>query len=592
MARLLVSLGAAVLLSLSVFGKTPDDNVVVSKALDEYVFIAGKDGAEVRHSRKREYTATRHSASVKPHIFYNDRIRLDKASGGKMQYRDVNSPAVFHDDSKVCFFSLYLKAKDKKGTAEFRRTFLDAAHFTGVFVEDEYPVEEGTITFRIPPSMPDIYLVEENFPEQGIERSNGMDGDGWRVITYTISNLGKMPDDDSAPSALSSRPYISVRGYFTDIEAFYRYHAPLLAVDTALTEMPVDIGSADRPEIIERIYSFVQKKIRYVAYEEGEAAFRPDTPAETMRKRYGDCKSMSLLLSTLLNRAGIEAHIAIVGTNSIPWRIADNPSLASADHMICVVPDSDGYLFLDPTHVQISSRHIPSWLSGKDALVVVDGGFRMIDIPDVSPEESADVAEYCYVLSDGMLAGRAKRTVTEDFAERFTSSLDAVPVQHRSAFLAKNLVPATRADIPIDSVLLAAEIPGKICIEAPIVNTSAVIALDDVVYLDLNTTGDPFSSRIDISDRREDYKLPVSGRVVRRISVEIPEQHTVVLPENFETSGPSVNLSCMFSQDGNTVTMTKTMELAGGIIALGDIPEWNKALAEWTDACNRQIEIK
>ncbi len=48
----------------------------------------------------------------------------------------------------------------------------------------------------------------------------------------------------------------------------------------------------------------------------------------------------------------------------------------------------------------------------------------------------------------------------------------------------------------------------------------------------------------------------------------------------------------MFSQDGNTVTMTKTMELAGGIIALGDIPEWNKALAEWTDACNRQIEIK
>ncbi len=336
----------------------------------------------------------------------------------------------------------------------------------------------------------------------------------------------------------------------------------------------------------------MQKKIRYVAYEEGEAAFRPDTPAETMRKRYGDCKSMSLLLSTLLNRAGIEAHIAIVGTNSIPWRIADNPSLASADHMICVVPDSDGYLFLDPTHVQISSRHIPSWLSGKDALVVVDGGFRMIDIPDVSPEESADVAEYCYVLSDGMLAGRAKRTVTEDFAERFTSSLDAVPVQHRSAFLAKNLVPATRADIPIDSVLLAAEIPGKICIEAPIVNTSAVIALDDVVYLDLNTTGDPFSSRIDISDRREDYKLPVSGRVVRRISVEIPEQHTVVLPENFETSGPSVNLSCMFSQDGNTVTMTKTMELAGGIIALGDIPEWNKALAEWTDACNRQIEIK
>ena len=100
----------------------------------------------------------------------------------------------------------------------------------------------------------------------------------------------------------------------------------------------------------------MQQNIRYVAFEAGEAAYRPDTPAEVMRKRYGDCKGMSLLLATLLNRAGIEARIAAVGTDVIPFRIAEAPSLAATNHMICIVPDGDSWLFLDPPHPGMDSR--------------------------------------------------------------------------------------------------------------------------------------------------------------------------------------------------------------------------------------------
>ncbi len=155
-----------------------------------------------------------------------------------MKYRDVNSPTVFHDDSKVCYFDLYLKAKDKKGKAEFRRTFIDAAHFTGVFVEDEYPIIEGNITFKIPASLEGILLVDENFPDHGISRSEQTTADGSRIISYTITDLPKRPEDIASPPALASRPHISVRGYFADTDELYKYHYDLLKTDTTLASTP------------------------------------------------------------------------------------------------------------------------------------------------------------------------------------------------------------------------------------------------------------------------------------------------------------------------------------------------------------------
>ena len=47
-------------------------------------------------------------------------------------------------------------------------------------------------------------------------------------------------------------------------------------------------------------FAWVQSNIRYVAYEEGDAGQRPDTPAEVLRKRYGDCKGSAALMRALL----------------------------------------------------------------------------------------------------------------------------------------------------------------------------------------------------------------------------------------------------------------------------------------------------
>ncbi len=581
-----------ILSSLSLYAKTEDDNIVISKSDNEYTFNIEKTGITVTHVRKTEYTATRHSGSAQPHIFYHQKIRLDKASGGNMKYRDVNSPTVFHDDSKVCYFDLYLKAKDKKGKAEFRRTFIDAAHFTGVFVEDEYPIIEGNITFKIPASLEGLLLVDENFPDHGISRSEQTSADGSRIISYTITDLPKRPEDIASPPALASRPHISVRGYFADTDELYKYHYDLLKTDTTLASTPDIQQSSDRYETIANTYAYVQKNIRYVAYEEGEAAFRPDTPAETLRKRYGDCKSMSLLLATLLRKAGIEAHLAITGTNDIPWNIKDNPSLASANHAVCIVPEGDKFLVLDPTQDQISFRHTPAWLCGKDAMMITDTGYQMINFHTVSPCVSEDIGTYTYIFDGEHLYGTVQRKATEDFAQMLSADISGIPGQHLKEYLGKGLVPLSRAVIPTDSIKLETSTPGCISISAPLLNETAITQLDGISYLDLNISDLPFSSRIETKDRREDYYFPIKGKIERTSTVMIPQNEGIQLPEGLDIDYPWANLRCTFAHTGDKISLTKSLEIKDSKIPVDKIPEWNKALSQWNAACNQQIEIK
>lgn len=574
---------------------TPDENVVITTGTEEFDFIQGKNGPMVKHSLTLEYEATRRAEKIRPHIFHNNITTLDKASGGKPQYRNANSPTVFHDDSKVCYFNISLPAKGKKAKVQFKRTFTDAAHFTGMYPAEEYPVRSKKIIFRIPASMPGIELTDRNFPPAGIERSESTAPDGSRTLTYTVAALPAIPDDPAMPPALSGLAHIMVSGYFPDCDSLHRYHRRLLDVDTIIPGVGALVGrltagAHGRQAVIDSLYRHVQHTIRYVAFEEGEAAYRPDTPAEVMRKRYGDCKGMSLLLATLLNRAGIEAYIACTGTSDTPFRIAEIPSLAATDHMICIVPGRDTMLFLDPTHSHISSTHIPAWIRGKDAMMFTPEGYTLIDIPEASPIPSADSATWHYTLSSSGLTGTATRTCTEDMAEIFMTQLSDVPVHHRNELLAKTLIPMQHAMVVPDSIMLDTSTPGRITVTAPIANPSAVTGTDEAIYIDLNTSGAPLTSRID-PDRHSDYQFPLSGSVVRTATVALPPGSRVTIPESYTDSSPQATFSCTYSQGADTVTMVKTLTLHSNRLPLADIPAWNKALSLWHQAASRQIEI-
>ncbi|MDE7388181.1 MAG: transglutaminase family protein [Muribaculaceae bacterium] len=578
----------------------PTDNVHITSLTEEYRLTDGKQGPTVKNSLTETFEATRRSADVEVAIYYNDYITLDKVSGAKNpQYRHANSPTVFHDDSRFCYFTTELPLKGKKARVSYKRTFLDPAHLARVYLSRDYPIDNGTVTFVLPPSMSGIRLIDRNFDASRITREETSASDGTRTITYTLRNLPPVKDEPRSPTALSAYSCVLVAGYFPDTDSLWRYHRRMLDVNThveGIDALVADIcrESVSRADSIAAIYRFVQSGIRYVAYEAGEAGYRPDSPAEVLRKKFGDCKGMALLLATLLRQAGYDsAKVGSVGTSDIPFNISDIPSLAATDHMICVLPLQGDTLWLDATNEYIPPTHIPQSIAGKDVMVFGADSYEMMCVPVLPASAATDSLTYDYALTPGGLRGTASRFMSGDMQEFLLTRFNSAPLHQRADVTARALVPAQNAAILSDSLRLTTLPDGSSLLTAPIANGAAVTEADGEIYLDLNTTGDPMTERTDTTDRTNDLALPLRARIVRRSEVTLPPGVTVsYLPDSYTDSDATASFSCTFSRTApDRVAMTKTMEIYRTLIPRADIAAWNKRLARWHDACNHQIVL-
>ena len=584
--------------AVAVVAEKVPENVVITNANEAYTFVDTPKGVIVKTVETTQYEALRHSDRVVPSAYYNNTITLDKVSGGKPQYRNINSPSIFHDDSRICYFVADLKAAGAKAKSEFKRTFNDAAHFAKIAVMDDYPITEKNMKFVIPASLPDIELIERNFPEGKYVCEEAVNPDGSRTIVFTFNDLPESPSDPAAPYPIDRDPYILVKGYFKNLDELYNYECRMHDVDTVIPDVSAVLaealrGATDRDSIIDNIYRYVQRKVRYVAYEEGEAGFRPDLPAEVLRKNYGDCKGMALLLTTLLRRAGIEANIAAIGTKHIPYNITEVPSLGSTNHMICIVPAENDTLFLDATYEYISSRDIPGGIQGKDAMMFTDDGYRMVNVPVLPPERSSDVAVYEYKIVDGGLEGSVEERFKGDMLESFMSLENETRKTYKDDAMAMALRPRKNAKIDRTTIRSGYATPGEYVVTASLTDNGALTDVGEALYVDLSSSLDRIVRRIDLTDRRSDLRLTSRGNMVQRSLLEVPEGYKVgELPDDYHADCGGVTFDCRFSTaaDGR-VCVEKSLDIERTIIPRAELDSWNRIVAAWNEAAGQQIEL-
>jgi hypothetical protein len=90
---------------------------------------------------------------------------------------------------------------------------------------------------------------------------------------------------------------------------------------------PLIAGKKTVAEKEAAIVDYLDREVRYTGIEFGEAAIVPHDPAETLAKKYGDCKDKATLLVAMLRAAGIPAI-----RGAAQRRIADGCARRSAGH--------------------------------------------------------------------------------------------------------------------------------------------------------------------------------------------------------------------------------------------------------------------
>jgi tetratricopeptide (TPR) repeat protein len=94
---------------------------------------------------------------------------------------------------------------------------------------------------------------------------------------------------------------------------------------------------------------FVQDKIRYLYNGLGFGNYNPQSPDETWKLRYGDCKAKTLLLLAMLHELGIEAQPVLVNLNDQDGVSTMLPGFQAFNHILVRAKVDGKTLWLDGT---------------------------------------------------------------------------------------------------------------------------------------------------------------------------------------------------------------------------------------------------
>lgn len=594
--------------SSCLYSQTMDDNVIINYCKDSYVFREGAGGAPaVQNTRETEYEALRMGANIQPYVCYGEFISLDQAKAKgifapKAIHRNVTPENIFFDDTRICYFDLALNRQGKKASVQFERTFHDLRYCTRIYLPEEYFIREKRVTLTIPASLSRFRLIEKNFTP-GIRCEKSVNKDGDSLFVYHLKDLPATKTETAAPTACHLYPHLLVTGSFSDVQDMYRWLNGLANVDCTLPQSEtliaeITAGCTSELEKIRRTYAYVQQNIRYIAFENGLAGHRPDRPAEVLRKRYGDCKGMALLLRTLLRAQGFDARMAYIGTDDIACSPDEVPTLAAIDHAVCLLFQQGKTYCLDATSRYLSLDDIPQGVQGRTALVENGDSCLIQRLPRLDASASTDSLNYRYrLIADSKapaLEGSAVRISSGENKEYLLSLYHNALPEGRKELL--NVLLADRQhNCRVTDVRLEEARSEAPCLKLTgrISNATAVQSVDGEYYIEPDPHDDFFRQPIDTARRKQDYVLPWRCRIVREVSIEVPQGHTVsYLPPDFRIETSQGILSCSYRTETGRILFRKVMEISRKRIPLALIPAWNDALRQWKKACEEQIVIR
>ena len=206
----------------------------------------------------------------------------------------------------------------------------------------------------------------------------------YNVVTVEMP-LAKQPDmAENAPLRFGNITLLEATG-FADWESVSRTASGLYRANGLISEGG---GLAAEADLIAATYSdpkeraaaalkLVQDKIRYLFNGLGNGNYTPQSPEETWRLRYGDCKAKALLLLALLDRLGIEAEPALVHTTFADTLDQRLPSFAVFDHIIVRATIDGDTFWLDGTRSGQRLVDIGDTPNFRFALPVRPGGTKL-----------------------------------------------------------------------------------------------------------------------------------------------------------------------------------------------------------------------
>jgi phosphatidylglycerophosphatase A len=399
--------------------KYPDQSVVFTD-IDEVIninIVNGKLNITMNIDKESMLLDERAGLFSEARVTYSSLVNLTNISAatlypGEKKYKEIRvnefkerdrlDGMIFHDDVKVKKFNYPSLVKGAKRKVALHYEIKDPYLLTSFMLAEYFPVENASLKIICPT---DVEIGYKIFNADSINIVYSKKQEGVKTIHEWKSNdIKKVERDEDAPNHLYYTPHIVyyIKSYTVngkkekilesveDLHAYYsklirnintENYEPLIKVTDSLTSI-----LQTNEEKIKAIYYWVKDNIKYIAFESGYEGFIPRESSDVFEKRYGDCKDMSSIITTMLKYAGINSHLTWIGSRDLPYSYSENPTMSADNHMIATVKTNGEYIFLDATSRNTPYGYPSAFIQGKEAIIhLSDSEYEIVKVPEVAP---------------------------------------------------------------------------------------------------------------------------------------------------------------------------------------------------------------
>ncbi len=294
-------------------------------------------------------------------------------------------------------------------------------------VERGVPSRRVRVTLDAPESLP-LRWVARKLP--GAQPRETVAG-GRRRLTLDARDLA--PWERSEPGLPADQPRSAYVAFSTgrswgDIARRYSDIVEQAIQGSDLTPILRSAGVPADSQLgtIQRLLARVSEDIRYTGVELGEGSLVPRKPAETLRRKFGDCKDKAVLLVALLRASDIPAYVALLNAGEGSPDVEESlPGFGTFNHAIVVVPGSPA-IWIDPTDPYARAGELPVADQGRLALIASPNATGLTRTPEPVSADNREVEIREFFLADlgparivetSELRGASERDLRSYYAE-------------------------------------------------------------------------------------------------------------------------------------------------------------------------------
>lgn len=609
------------IVSYATCAQDEDKNIVIENKSQLFTFSKsrGNNAVEIQEQAVLQYRCDEVRRSVLFSEMYNEneeitdidiRVNDKKAKGIDPAYEYYAVENIFYSDARVCYFHLPLEKKGSHSSVTFTKTYKDPRYFTSVYFTEEYSTESRTITFSVPRWMK-VEIKEYNFDGYDIKKTSVYDSKSDAdVITYTARNLPPFRRESAAPGISYIYPHLlvmcknaDVNGntitYFNTLADQYKWYRQLVSEignnNVVIEQKARELtnGLSSDVEKIKAIYNWVQHNIRYIAFEDGIAGFKPARADAVLNKKYGDCKGMANLVCSLLKSLGYDARLCWIGTNHIAYDYS-TPSMAVDNHMICALFFGGKKYFLDATETNIGFGEYAERIQGRQVLIENGESYLLEKIPAVMPEQNTQLEKgILNVDASGNLKGTVNIVYKGESRSSLLSRIQATKKDNVMTALT-NYLSENNSQYQLGELKTSAleGADSTLTINYNVLYKGGASTFDKELYVEPDFRKE--MDGITIEDKRKsDVMLPFRMNVITEESITIPAGYKVSqLPADKQWSHPNIFVSVSYKQKGDKIEYKKQLRIPDIMLKKKSFSEWNRIIKELGNQYREQIILE